>query len=138
MCLLGSGRDKEGAFQDGPGEGHRGVQSQPAALQESQPHDRSHRQDHRGAGEGQGGAGRADGQWSHPACRVRAKILSSSELPHYFQTASKQYLKGFIPKYSISVSLGMFSVKKKKRDVLSKLSQCLEQCPSKIILAKLG
>ena len=71
-CYSGSGGDKEGAVQDGPREGAGGVQGQPASVQEGEPHDRPHRQDHPGAGEGQGHPGWTDGQWNHPPRRVRA------------------------------------------------------------------
>ncbi|XP_068194755.1 mitochondrial proton/calcium exchanger protein isoform X3 [Antennarius striatus] len=61
----GPGGDQEGAVPDGPGEGARGVQGQPASDPEGQPHDRTHRQDHPGAGEGQGGPGGAAGPGGH-------------------------------------------------------------------------
>lgn len=53
VCVYsGSGGDQEGAVQDRPGEGARGVQGQPASVEESEPNDRPHRQDHPGTGEG--------------------------------------------------------------------------------------
>jgi len=73
LCFPGSGGDQDGAFEDRSGEGAGGVEGEPASVQESGPHDRSHRQDHRGAGEGQGHPGRPGGQRVHPTCRVRAE-----------------------------------------------------------------
>ncbi len=81
MCFPGSGGDKEGAFDDRPRKGHRGVKGEQASLQESEPNDWSHRQNHPGAGEGQGHPGWTDGQWNHPACRVRAEdVIQTSAL----------------------------------------------------------
>lgn len=74
VWLLGSWGDKEGAFKEWTGKGSGGVQGKQAPVEESQPHDRSYRQDHHGAGEGQGDPGRTDRQWLQSTCWVRAKI----------------------------------------------------------------
>lgn len=76
VCVYsGSGGDQEGAVQNRPGEGARGVQGQPASVKESEPNDRPHRQDHPGTGEGQGHPGRSDGQWNNTPCWVRSELL---------------------------------------------------------------
>lgn len=77
----GPGGDQEGAVQDWPREGAGGVQGEQASVEESQPNDRSHRQDHLGAGEGQSHPGWTDGQRDHPSCWVRAESVALTATP---------------------------------------------------------
>lgn len=78
LCIPpGFGGNKEGALQVRTGEGSGGVKGQPASVKESEPHDRTNRQNHRRTGEGQDHPGWTDGRRLHSPSRVRPLVIGT-------------------------------------------------------------